>query len=172
MKRLTALLLLCMVALVPLSAQLIDEISEFSQKGVGFDMSNAHSSAAFLDWSKIQMHHSVSVSMGGSALGSESYLTYHNEFYMPLSSKLSFYGNLYWQLQAYASNPALERLNSPAGDLYFDANLVYKLSENSSISIGISRYPAVYGYYSPYLNNYYSTYDPFSFNPYRRGLFP
>ena len=162
--------MLCLVAFAPLSAQLIDDISEFTQKGVGFDMTSAHSSAAFLDWSKIQMHHSVSVSMGGSAMGSQSYLTYHNELYMPLSSRLTFYGNLYWQLQAYASNPALDRLNSPAGDLYFDANLVYKISDNSSISIGIARYP---GY-----NNYFNTdpmssyYDPFVFNPYRRGLYP
>lgn len=171
MKRLTALLLLLMVALAPLSAQLVDEISEFTQRGVGFDMSNAHSSAAFLDWSNIQMNHSVSMSMGASAWGSESYVTYHNEFYMPLSSRLSFYGNLYWQLQAYASNPALERLNSPAGDIYFDANLVYKLSENSSISIGFARYPATYGYYSPFYNNYMA-YDPFYFNSYKRGLYP
>ena len=168
MKRLTALLLLAMVALAPLSAQLVDEISEFTQKGVGFDMSNAHSSAAFLDWSKIQMNHSVSMSMGASAWGSESYVTYHNELYMPLSSRLSFYGNLYWQLQAYASNPALERLNSPAGDIYFDANLVYKLSENSSLSIGIARYPAYYMNTDPT----FSYFDPFVFNPYRRGLYP
>lgn len=167
MKRLTAFVLLCLVALSPLSAQLIDDVSEFTQQGVGFDMSNARSSAAFLDWSQLQMRHSVSVSMGSSVMGAESYLTYHNEFYMPLSSKLSFYGNLYWQLKAYASNPALERLNSPAGDLYFDANLVYKLSDNSSISIGIARYPYIYS--DPV---YSSMYDPFGFNPYRRGFYP
>jgi hypothetical protein len=166
MKRLTAFVLLCLVALSPLSAQLIDDVSEFTQQGVGFDMSNARSSAAFLDWSQLQMRHSVSVSMGSSVMGAESYLTYHNEFYMPLSSKLSFYGNLYWQLQAYASNPALERLNSPAGDLYFDANLVYKLSDNSSISIGIARYPYIYS------DPIYSIFDPFAFNPYRRGFYP
>lgn len=173
MKRLTALFLICAVVLSPLSAQLIDEISEFSRQGVGFDMSNAHSSAAFLDWSKIQMNHSVSMSMGASGWGSESYLTYHNEIYMPLGSRMAFYGNLYWQLQTYASNPALERLNAPAGDIYFDANLVYKISENSSISIGIARYPAMYGYYnSPYYGNRYMAYDPFYFNSFNRGLYP
>lgn len=173
MKRFTVLFMICVVAIAPLSAQLIDEISEFSQRGVGFDMSNAYSSAAFLDWSKIQMNHSLSMSMGASEWGSESYLTYHNEIYMPLGSRMAFYGNLYWQLQAYASNPALERLNSPAGDIYFDANLVYKISENSSISIGIARYPAMYGFYnSPYYGNSFMTYDPFYFNSLNRGFYP
>jgi len=173
MKRFTAFLLICMAAVAPLCAQYADEISEFTQQGVGFDMSNARSSAAFLDWSKIQMNHSVSMSMGTSVFGSESYLTYHNEFYMPLSSRLSFYGNLYWQLQAYASNPALERLNNPAGDIYFDANLVYKLSENSTISIGVARYPSLYNMYmtgDPRYSNYY--YDPFYFNTIRGGMLP
>ena len=169
MKRYIAFTFICLMAIAPLAAQYIDEISEFTQQGVGFDMSNARSSAAFLDWSKVQMNHSVSMSMGSSAFGSESYLTYHNEFYMPLSSKLSFYGNLYWQLQAYASNPALERLNNPAGDIYFDANMVYKLSENSTLSIGIGRYPGYYSnMYMP--GSYFSPYE--GLNNYRRGLYP
>lgn len=172
MKRFTVLFFLCMAAIAPLSAQFVDEISEFTRQGVGFDMSNARSSAAFLDWSQLQMHHSVSMSMGSSVMGAQSYLTYHNEVYMPLSSRLSFYGNLYWQLQTYASDPALERLNSPAGEIYFDANLVYKLSENSSIRIGIARYPSYYGnYYMPGQFDYPYTYDPF-FNPYLRGINP
>lgn len=169
MKHVLAILFICLMTVASLSAQYIDEISEFTQQGVGFDMSNARSQAAFLDWSKIQMNHSVSMSMGASAWGSESYLTYHNEFYMPLSSRLSFYGNLYWQLQAYASNPALERLNSPAGDVYFDANLVYHISENSTLSIGVSRYPGYYGnMYMP--GSYFNPYQ--SFNNYQRGLYP
>ena len=169
MKRFIAILFIYIMAVMPLKAQYVDEISEFTQQGVGFDMSNARSSAAFLDWSKVQMNHSVSMSMGSSAFGSESYLTYHNEFYMPLSSKLSFYGNLYWQLQAYASNPALKRLNNPAGDIYFDANFIYRLSENSTFSIGIARYPDYYNnMYMP--GTYFSPYE--SFNSYRRGLYP
>ncbi|MCF7832751.1 MAG: hypothetical protein K9N05_04140 [Candidatus Marinimicrobia bacterium] len=173
MKRMKAILFICLMAIIPLAAQYVDEISEFTQQGVGFDMSDARSSAAFLDWSKVHMNHSVSMSMGSSFLGSESYLTYHNEFYMPLSSRLSFYGNLYWQLQAYASNPALERLNSPVGDIYFDANLVYHISENSTLSIGIARYPGYYSnMYMP--GSYFSPYNSFnnSFNNYRRGLYP
>ncbi|MEA2076440.1 MAG: hypothetical protein U9O95_00290 [Candidatus Marinimicrobia bacterium] len=175
MKRLTVILFVCLVAIVPLSAQYVDKISEFTQQGVGFDMSNARSSAAFLDWSKVQMNHSVSMSMGTSVMGAESYLTYHNEFYMPLSSRLSFYGNLYWQLQAYASNPALQRLNNPAGEIYFDANFVYKLSDNSTLSLGFARYPSIYGnmYNMPGDLNYpYYGYNPFYFNTYRRGLNP
>ena len=171
MKRFKAFFIICLAGILPLSAQYVDEISEFTQNGVGFDMSNARSSAAFLDWSQIQMHHSVSMSVGASAFGSESYLTYHNELYMPLSSRLSFYGNLYWQLQAYASNPALERLNNPTGEIYFDANLVYKISENSSISFGIARYPAYYEYYNRSILGE-SFYDPYYFNTYRRGLIP
>ena len=169
MKRFMVFLFVCLMVVMPLMAQYIDEISEFTRQGVGFDMSNARSSAAFLDWSKVQMNHSVSMSMGSSAFGSESYLTYHNELYMPLSSRLSFYGNLYWQLQAYASNPALERLNSPAGDIYFDANLVYHLSENSTISIGIARYPGYY-YNMTMPGSYFDPYT--SFNNYRRGFYP
>lgn len=175
MKVLKGLILLTCVSITILSAQIIDDISKFTQQGVGYDMSDAHSSAAFLDWSQFQMHHSVSMSMGGSAMGSQSYLTYHNQFSMPLSSKLSFYGNLYWQLQAYASNPALARINSPAGDLYFDANVVYKISENSSISIGIARYPSMYGYsYLPGLFNYNDTFSSYNslFNGYYPGIRP
>jgi hypothetical protein len=173
MKRYLIITLLCLVVMLPLSAQYFDDISEFTQEGVGFDMTHAKSSAAFLDWTQLQMHHSVSMSMGGSAFGSQSYLTYQNQFYMPLGSRLSFYGNLYYQLQTYASNPALARLNSPSGDIYFDANLVYKLSENSSISFGIARYPSMYGYsylpgayYEPYL-----AYDPM-YNSISGGLVP
>ena len=62
MKRYIAFTFICLMAIAPLAAQYIDEISEFTQQGVGFDMSNARSSAAFLDWSKVQMNHSVSMS--------------------------------------------------------------------------------------------------------------
>ena len=72
MKRFIAILFIYIMAVMPLKAQYVDEISEFTQQGVGFDMSNARSSAAFLDWSKIQMNHSVSMSMGSSAFGSRS----------------------------------------------------------------------------------------------------
>ncbi len=158
MKRYLLFTITCLIAILPLRGQYLDEISGFTRQGVGYDLSDARAQAAFIDWSKIQMHHSVSMSMGASAWGSQSYLTYHNQFTVPLSSRLSFYGNLYWQLQAYASNPALQRINSPAGDLYFDANLVYKLGENSSLSLGIARYPSTYGY--GYLPGSY--YDPYS----------
>ncbi|MFO7841209.1 MAG: hypothetical protein R6V48_03495 [Fidelibacterota bacterium] len=163
MKRICVVVLTAFITVSFLSAQYNGEIREFNRENVGYDFSNAEEQAAFLDWSRIRMHHGVSMSMGSSALGSESYLTYHNQFYMPLSSKLSFYGNLYWQLQAYASNPALERVESPAGDIYFDANLVYKLGENSSLRLGVARYPS----------NYYNPYFPGSYSPYRsvtRGM--
>jgi hypothetical protein len=156
MKSTMSMILIIFLSFIPLSAQHAGEISEFTRQGVGYDLSNARSQAAFLDWSRLQMQHSVSMSVGSSAFGSDSYLTYHNALYMPLSSKLSFYGNLYWQMQTHASTPALSRIDSPAGDIYFDANLVYKLSEKSSLSVGIARYPAYYqniydpNYYSPY----------------------
>ncbi|MFA6618691.1 MAG: hypothetical protein WCT23_06465 [Candidatus Neomarinimicrobiota bacterium] len=175
MKVLKGLILFSSALITILSAQLIDDMSEFTQKGVGYDMSEARASAAFLDWSKVQMHHSVSMSMGASGMGSQSYLTYHNQFSMPLSSKLSFYGNLYWQLQAYASNPALARINSPAGDLYFDANLVYKISENTSISLAVGRYPSLYGYsHLPGSYNYYNSFSPFNsmYNGYYPRMYP
>jgi hypothetical protein len=173
MKRILSIMFLCLMVFLPLSAQYFSEIPEFDQEGVGYDMSNARSQAAFLDWSKFQMNHSVSMTMGGSSIGSQSYLTYHNQFYMPLNPRLSFYGNLYWQLQTSASNPVLQRLNSPAGDIYFDANLVYKISENSTISLGIARYPSLFGnsYFPGSQYSNYQTYDPL-FNPYRRGFFP
>ncbi|MDD3966914.1 MAG: hypothetical protein PHP63_07705 [Candidatus Marinimicrobia bacterium] len=160
MKRSLILILTVSLGLMPLSGQHADRVSAFSRQGVGYDMSDAQSRAAFLDASKWQMRHSVSMSMGASALGNTSFLTYHNQFYMPLSSRLSFYGNMYWQLQTHASNPVLERINSPAGALYFDANLNYRLGENSAISLGISRYPLEYGYngYSPIYSPHYSPY--------------
>ncbi len=173
MKVLKGLMLLSMILVASLSAQIIDDISEFTRTGVGYDMSDARSSAAFLDWSQFQMNHSVSMSVGASAVGSQSFLTYHNQFYMPLNSKLSFYGNLYWQLQAYASNPALQRLNAPVGDIYFDANLVYKINENTNLSIGVARYPATYGYYNSYDPFYHGGYSPYSmFNNYYPGIRP
>lgn len=175
MKVLKRLALLSFALITVLSAQFMHDMSKFTQKGVGYDMSEARASAAFLDWSQFQMHHSVSMSMGGSVMGSQSYLTYHNQFFMPLSSKLSFYGNLYWQLQAYASNPALARINSPAGDMYFDANFVYKISENSSISIGVARYPSIYGYsHLPGSYNHYNSFSPFNsiYNGYYPRMYP
>ena len=174
MKVLKGLVLMSMILVASLSAQIINDVSEFTRTGVGYDMSDARSSAAFLDWSQFQMNHSVSMSVGASAVGSQSYLTYHNQFYMPLSSKLSFYGNLYWQLQAYASNPALARLNSPVGDIYFDANLVYKINDNTSFSIGFARYPAMYGYGNAYDPMYYGSYSPYysMFNNYNPGIRP
>ncbi len=166
MKRRYLVSLIALLGISLLSAQFSGEVPEFKREGVGYDFSNAREQAAFLDWSRIEMQHGVSMSMGSSALGSESYLTYHNQFYMPLSSRLSFYGNLYWQLQAYASNPALERINSPAGDIYFDANLVYELGENSSLSIGVARYPAFRDYRYPYMPG---TYLPYRSLTNRRG---
>lgn len=173
MKRFLVLISFCIMCSIPLSAQSFDDISEFSPQGVGYDMSNARSAAAFLDWSKFQMHHSVSMSMGSSSVGAQSYLTYQNQFFMPINSKLSFYGNLYWQLQTYASNPALERLNAPVGDIYFDANLVYKISENSTLSLGFAKYPSMNGYsYLPGMSyNPYSAYDPF-FTSFNGGMIP
>jgi len=56
MKRFMVFLFVCLMVVMPLMAQYIDEISEFTRQGVGFDMSNARSSAAFLDWSKVQMN--------------------------------------------------------------------------------------------------------------------
>ncbi|MDZ7821278.1 MAG: hypothetical protein U5N26_05380 [Candidatus Marinimicrobia bacterium] len=95
MKRRYLVSLIALLGISLLSAQFSGEVPEFKREGVGYDFSNAKEQAAFLDWSRIQMRHGVSMSMGSSALGSESYLTYHNQFYMPLSSRLSFYGNLY-----------------------------------------------------------------------------
>lgn len=157
MKRILIVIVSTSLALLPLFGQFADRIPEFSRQELGYDLSGSQSSAAFLDWSKWQMRHSVSMSMGASALGNASYLTYHNQFYMPLSSRLSFYGNMFWQLQTHASNPVLQRINSPAGSVYFDANLQYRLGENSAIGLGISRYPLEYGYYgySPYYSPYY-----------------
>lgn len=153
MKSLVAYFTVIILMAFSLSAQEMGDVNSFSSPGIGFGFSGAESEAAYLDYSRLQMHQSVSMSMGNSAFGSESYLTYRNQFYLPLSSKMSFYGNLYWQLQAYASNPALQRLNSPAGEIYFDANLNYRLGENSTISLGVARYPA--NYYSPYGTGYY-----------------
>lgn len=153
MKQLAVFFTMIILMAFSLSAQEMSDVNTFSSPGVGFGFSGAESEAAYLDFSRIQMHQSVSMSMGNSAFGSESYLTYHNQLFMPLGSRMSFYGNLYWQLQAYVSNPALERLNSPAGEIYFDANLNYRLGENSSISLGIARYPA--SYYLPYGSGYY-----------------
>lgn len=163
--------MLAAAAVFTLYAQYPADLSDFRSENLGYDMSGSQAQAAFLDWSRFEMRHSASMSVGSSMLGSSSYLTYHNQFYMPLSSRLSFYGNLYWQMQTYASNPALSRINSPAGDVYFDANLDYKLGENSSISLGISRYPmpyeAFYYGYSPYYSPYYR-----SAYPARGGLLP
>lgn len=171
MKRLIFVILAATLANFPLHAQYAGELSDFRSENLGYDMSGSKAQANFLDWSRFEMRHSVSMNVGSSMLGSSSYLTYRNQFYMPLSSKLSFYGNLYWQMQTHASNPALSRINSPAGDIYFDANLNYKLGENSSISLGVSRYPMTYealyyGYspvYSPYYHSIYNT---------RGGLLP
>ncbi len=150
-------LLVTLTIFIPLFGQIAGKLPTFSREGLGYDLSASQSSAAFLDWSRWQMQHSVSMSMGSSSLGSASYLTYQNRFYMPLSSRLSFYGNMYWQMQTHASNPVLQRIGSPLGAVYFDANLQYQLAENSTISLGISYLPSDYGYYgySPYYSPYY-----------------
>jgi hypothetical protein len=164
MKRYMIVLVAALIAVFPLWGQYADQLSAFNKERLGYEMSGSQSRAAFLDWSRLEMRHSVSMSVGGSAMGSSSFLTYHNQLFMPLSSKLSFYGNLYWQMQTHASHPALSRINSPAGAVYFDASLNYELGENSSISLGVSRYPADYNpywgyssYYSPYYRNLQST---------------
>src|SRR6056297_34886 len=113
MKNLMFIPLIILLSVVSLYGQQVENASEFKTPGVGYDMSGAEEQAAFLNWSRVRMDHSVSMSMGGSALGSQSYLTYRYQIYMPLTSNLSFYGNLYWELQTSASSPALERLNSP-----------------------------------------------------------
>ncbi|MDD4961869.1 MAG: hypothetical protein PHX07_06495, partial [Candidatus Marinimicrobia bacterium] len=66
MKRILTMILSASLALLPLFGQFADRIPEFSRQGLGYDLSGSQSSAAFLDWSKWQMRHSVSMSMGAS----------------------------------------------------------------------------------------------------------
>ncbi len=124
-------------------------------RNIGLRLRDSRETATFLDFSKLQMRHSVSMSVGSSALGSESVLAYHNQFMFPVNANLTFYGNLILMQQAYASNPVMERLGNDIGNVYYDANMEYKISDKTRLSIGISNLPT---YRSPWSMNPFTTY--------------
>jgi hypothetical protein len=138
---------------------LVFEKPSFPEKGnIGLRLRDSRETATFLDFSKLQMRHSVSMSVGSSRLGSESVLAYHNQFMFPVNANLTFYGNLVLMQQAYASNPVMERLGSGINNIYYDANMEYKFSDKTRLTFGISNIPT---YTSPWMmNSYYYNRTP------------
>ena len=151
-----SLLLLLLLSLSGLQAEpLIFEKPSFPENGnIGLRLRDSRETASFLDLRKLQMRHSFSMSVGSSALGSQSILAYHNQFMFPVNAKLSFYGNLILMQQAWASNPVMERLEHGMNSICYDANMEYQISDKTRLILGISNLPT-YSY--PWTANPYTT---------------
>lgn len=142
---------------------LIFEKPSFPENGnIGLRLRDSRETATFLDLTKLQMRHSFSMSVGSSVMGSESVMAYHNQFMFPVNANLTFYGNLILMQQAYASNPAMERLGNGFNNIYYDANMEYKISDKTRLVLGISNIPT-YSY--PWTSNPYTTNRMFNLWP-------
>ena len=132
-----------------LFAQFNEDNFGFVTRDLGVKINNNSDMVSFLNINKLQMNHSISMSMGNSSLGSESYVSYHNRFYFPFSEKLNISGDVIFRQQAFFSNPMMQAIGNQNNGVYFNTNLQYKISKNSTISIGMSNIPR-YNYYNPY----------------------
>ncbi len=140
--------ILILFSSVVLYGQFNDDNSEFSTSDLGLKINNNNDMASFLNISNLQMQHSISMSMGSSSLGNESYVSYHNRFFIPFSDKLNLSGDVILRQQAFSSNPMMQALGNQNNGIYFNTNLEYKISKDSKISIGISNIPRYN--YNPY----------------------
>ncbi|MDD3806621.1 MAG: hypothetical protein PHE86_01110 [Candidatus Marinimicrobia bacterium] len=122
---------------------------------VGLRLRNSQETAAFLNLKKLQMKHSFSMSVGSSGIGSESVISYHNQFIYPVNAHLMFYGDLILAQQAYASNPIMERLGNNFNSIYYNANMEYMFSDKTKLVLGISNIPTYF--YYPWGINPYTT---------------
>lgn len=128
--------------------QFADNDDSFLYRNLGVQINNNNDMASFLNINNLKMQHSISMSMGGSSLGNESFVSYHNKFYFPLSEKINISGDVILRQQAFSSNPLMQSIGNQNNGIYFDTKLQYKISENSIISIGMSNIPR-YNYYNP-----------------------
>ena len=143
------ILVLIIFSSIALYGQFNDDNSGFSTSDLGIKINNNNDMASFLNISNLRMQHSISMSMGSSSLGNESYVSYHNRFFLPFSDKLNLSGDVILRQQAFSSNPMMQAFGNQNNGIYFNTNLEYKISENSKISIGMSNIPR-YNYYNPY----------------------
>ncbi|MEA3499716.1 MAG: hypothetical protein U9R41_01665 [Candidatus Marinimicrobia bacterium] len=152
------ILILVIFSSIALYGQFNDDNSEFSTGDLGLKINNNNDMASFLNISNLQMQHSISMSMGNSSLGSESYVSYHNRFFIPFSDKLNLSGDVILRQQAFSSNPMMQALGEQNNGIYFNTNLEYQLSEDSKISIGFSNIPRYnYNHYYYGVNSLWNT---------------
>lgn len=127
------------------------------EDNIGLRLRDSRETATFLDLTKLQMRHSVSMSIGSSSLGGAAIVSYQNSFMFPVNAKLTFYGDLVLMQQAYASNPVMERLGSNMNNIYYNANMEYKFNNNTRLTVGMSNIPT-YSYSYPWMNPYQTNY--------------
>jgi len=108
----------------------------------------------FLDPSRIQMSHNLSMSYVGFGGGGAMINTYVNTLNYKFSDELYLTTNLGIMNSPYNSLPGNNYMNEY--EFFGGAELKYMPSENSVISLRFEKSP---GYYSPY--NYYNRRSPF-----------
>ncbi|HDR05390.1 MAG TPA: hypothetical protein ENN84_09130 [Candidatus Marinimicrobia bacterium] len=123
--------------------------SGFSSRDIGVKINSSRDVASL--FSRLQMTHSVGAAMSSSSFGSIGVMSYQNNFFLPVSEKMSLKGTLYLMQPAFASNPMIQNNIGSDPSIYYDTELNYKLGEKTNISIGISNFPY---YQSPYYQGY------------------
>ncbi len=135
---------------LPLQAQFASRQAGFDSRDIGMSIHHSGDMAGFL--SRLQMQHSVSMSVGSSSRGSQSALSYQNNFFLPISNRIrlagsvsivqpTFSGGLYARLPGQFSQTSI----------YYDTQVQFDLGENTKLNIGLSNIPRYYvpGYAAP-----------------------
>jgi len=103
-----------------------------------------------IDPSKVNMHHSVSMSYGGMGSNGMALSTYMNVIDYQISEKLSLRTNLGIMTSPYNTYGEGFYLNKPR--FFGGAQLQYKISKNSGLFLQFQSNP--YNYYRPGLSEY------------------
>jgi len=150
MKKVTLAIFIVMLSL-SVQAQFMPEESIFDSRSIGLNLNSSSDVAGLM--SRLQMQHSVSMSVGSSAFGSQSLMAYQNSFYLPLSGRLRFFGTLSVVQPTFSSGLYSQMPFSNDVQMYYDTHLEYRLGDNTMINIGLSNQPRTY--YNPYRSNIY-----------------
>ncbi len=99
---------------------------------------------SWLDVGKIQMNHQLSMSFGMGAGGQVLQNAYINSMFIPFSENLTLQTNIGIMSTPYQSFGDQSGSNQPR--FFGSAQLNYRISKNSSISLRIEKAPYNYGY--------------------------
>ena len=152
MKRVSVKIIAILIVVAAyVNAQFMPEESIFDSRSIGLNLNSSRDVAGLM--SHLQMQHSISMSVGSSAFGSQSLMAYQNNFYLPLSRKLRLFGTLSVVQPTFSSGLYTQMPFANQPQVYYDTRLEYRVGDNATINIGLSNQPRYY--YNPYRANIY-----------------